>query len=97
MKCHVTRNVNTNVKKSRLPGSHEEEFGLIGPVLAESPRTSPTVWAEATPELEDVMGQADQQPLSSYLFQTSQEKGSDTSGLFDLAEDGRVPHSLCDS
>jgi hypothetical protein len=33
------------------------------------------------------VSQADQQPLSFYLFQSSQEKGSYTSGLFDLAED----------
>ena len=55
-------------------------------VLGENGRTSPFVQPQMSPKLEDVMGQADEVPFSFHLFQAPEEKGPDSSLLFDLSE-----------
>ena len=60
------------------------------PLLSIRAHTSPVlsvVGQQLVPELEDDVGDADQIPFGFYVLKPSQEKCSDSSGLFDLSQD----------
>ncbi len=61
-------------------------FELFPPLLRINVRTSPPVQPQMPPELQDVMGKADEIPLSFDCGQTSQKETPYASVFLDLTE-----------